>query len=302
LNSDAASGNWKDAIVRHLKGNVLDHVANNKRIDFRYLLPSLNDKKVLDVGAMWGGITIPISRYAKEVYAVDTTYETLKFLAIRAAQEGRDNINAALASAHKLPFGDGYFDVVLMIGVLEWLGSSYDFVVSEDYGKTGRRKLPKSPDPASMQLKALSETLRVLKPGGIALIAIENRLFYKHFFGYPDAHTAVPFSSILPRSLANLYMRLLKNKNYEEYTYSYNGYVKILEKVGFKKLSFYAAMPSYRELEVLIPLDDARHIRYYYENYGLRDVRGIKKLIPEAIAKLNMMKHFVPSFLIFAEK
>lgn len=302
LNIEAEGSNWKAALARHLKGNVLHHVSDDRRIDFRYLLPSLSDKKVLDIGSMWGGITIPLSAYAKEVCAVDTTYETLKFLSIRAKQEARDNINTALASAYKLPFCDSYFDIALMIGVLEWLGSSYNFVISEDYGKAARQRPERSPDPESLQLKALYEMNRALKPGGTALIAIENRFFYKHFFGYPDSHTAVPFSSVLPRPLANLYMKLLKNRNYEEYTYSYNGYAKILRKAGFSKTTFYAAMPSYRELDVLIPLDEDRFIRYYYENYGLKDVTGIKRLVPEVIVKMNLMKYFVPSFLIFAEK
>lgn len=302
LNRDAMKGSWQEAVEKHINGNVVDHVSDNKRVDFRYILPSLKDKKVLDIGAMWGGIAMPLSRYCAELHAIDTTFETLQFLSIRANQEGSDNVRVALASARRLPFGDGYFDVVLLIGVLEWLGSDYDFVVSEHYGKPRHDRLSKKGNPSALQKEALKEACRVLKPGGTMLIAIENRFFYKHFFGAPDPHTAAPFSSILPRPMADIYMRLRGRQDYSEYTYSYKGYEKILKGTGFGNLSFYAALPSYRELEVIIPLDKDRSIEYYYEKYALKDVSGLRRLIPRIILKLNVMKHFVPSFLITAEK
>ncbi|MFH1593988.1 MAG: class I SAM-dependent methyltransferase [Candidatus Omnitrophota bacterium] len=302
LNADAISGNWKDAVRRHLKGNVIDHVGSEKRIDFRYILPCLKDKKVLDIGSMWGGVAAPLSRYAKEVYAMDTTYETLQFLSVRTKQDKIDNMKIALGSAHKLPFSDNSFDIVLLIGVLEWLGSDSDFVLTEHYGKARETKPPRPDSPTSLQMKALSEIHRVLKEGGTALIAIENRYFYKHFFGFPDPHTAMSFSSIMPRWMADIYMRITKNQDYSEYTHSYNGYKKILKRVGFKSSSFYAASPSYRELDVIIPLDSDRQIKYYYGHYGLRGARGIKRLIPLALTRFNLMKHFVPSYLITVEK
>ena len=302
LNDDAEKGSWKEAVSRHINDNVAGHISDQRRIDFRCILPSLKAKKVLDIGAMWGGIAIPLSKYSGELYAVDTTFETLRFLSIRAKQENADNVKVALASAHRLPFSNGYFDQALMIGVLEWLGSDYDFIVSEHYGKPRRGRQPKRGNPQALQLKALTEACRVLKPGGGLLVAIENRFFYKHFFGAPDPHTAVPFSSLLPRPLADMYMRLLKNQRYSEFTYSLNGYKKLLTKAGFGKLSFYAALPSYRELEVILPLNEEKYAKYYYENFSLKDTSGIRRIIPELIIKLNLMKYFVPSFLITAEK
>lgn len=302
LNRDAERTGWKEAVSERISGNVAGHISDERRIDFRYALPSLEGKRVLDIGAMWGGIAIPLSRYSGELHAIDTTFETLRFLSIRAKQEGAGNLKIALASAHKLPFSDGYFDAALMIGVLEWFGSGHDFVVSEHYGKTMSGLPCRKKNPAALQLKALSEAHRVLSPGGALLLAIENRFFYKHFFGAPDPHTALPFSSILPRPIANIAMRLLRNQNYTEYTYSYGGYKKLLTMAGFEKLTFYAALPSYRELEVIIPLKENRYAKYYYENIGLRDITGIRRFIPEAIIKLNLMKYFVPSFIITAEK
>ncbi len=302
LNIDAHSNGWKDAIKKNISGNVLDHISARNRVDFRFVLPDLKDKLVLDVGSMWGGISVPISDYAKEVYSVDTTFETLELLKIRAEQENVNNLNIALSSARNLPFSDNYFDVVLLIGVLEWLGADYDFVASEHYGKRSKDRAVAIKKPTELQLEALSEIQRVLKPGGKVLIAIENRYFYKYFFGYPDPHTAVPFSSILPRFLANKYMNLFKNKNYQEYTYSIFGYKKLLKKSNFKKFDFYASSPSYREPEVILPLNNPRYIRYFYENFGLRDLKGIKKFIPWILIKLNLMKYLVHSYLIVAEK
>jgi SAM-dependent methyltransferase len=190
---------------------------------------------------------------------------------------------------------------VLLVGVLEWLGADYDFVVSRDYGRKGFLASPES-SPAFLQLTALKEIRRVLRPRGLLFIAIENRFFYKHFWGSPDPHTAMPFSSLLPRPLANIYMRLLKKRDYTEYTYSYWGYNRILKKAGFGSADFYAVMPSYREPEVIIPLASSRLIRYFYQNYALKKLKGLKRLIPEAILRLNLMKYFVPSFFVLAGK
>ena len=77
---------------------------------------------------------------------------------------------------------------------------------------------------------------------------------------------------------------------------------RMLKKTGFKRVSFYAAIPSYRELEAIIPVDTEKEIKNYYRNYGLNGLRGIKKLIPQLILKLGVMRYFVPSFLILAEK
>lgn len=302
LNNDAKEGYWADALRKHIRSNTLNYIFDDSRMELRRALPDLCQMKVLDVGSMWGDISIPISRYAQEVYAVDTTYETLELLAIRARQEHINNLKIALASAHKLPFNDNYFDVVLLIGVLEWLGSDYDFVVSEDYGARRDRLSPLYSNPTLLQREALSQAYRTLKPGGNLLIGIENRFFYKYFFGSPEAHTLAPFLSVLPRPIADMYLRLSKNKRYTEYTYSYFEYKNMLKKIGFKKHSFYAAIPSYREIDAVIPLDGERQIREYYRDYCLSNLKGAERLILQMILNLGVMRYLVPSFLILAEK
>lgn len=64
------------------------------------------------------------------------------------------------ATAERLPFPDGHFDVVLSMAVLEHVG-----------------------DPAA----ALDETLRVLRPGGLALMHVPN---YDSFW---EGHYAIPW-------------------------------------------------------------------------------------------------------------
>lgn len=302
LNRDAEKTYWRDAVKEHISGNVAEHIWAENRIDFRYILPNLKDKNILDIGSMWGGITIPLSRYCREIFAIDPTFETVHFLDIRREQDNINNINIALSSAYRLPFANNYFDIVLLVGVLEWLGADYDFVVGEHYGKRKKLLSNNRKSPRTLQIQALKEIYRVLKSNGVLLIAIENRYFYKYFFGWPDAHTAVPFSSLLPRSIASVYMRLLKGRDYREYTYSYLEHKRTLKELGFNSVSFYTAMPSYREPEVIVPIDDNKYIKFYYENYGLRGLKALKRSIPQFILRVNLMKHFVPSFLILAEK
>lgn len=105
--------------------------------------------KVLEVGCGSGAFTTFAARVVGEkgkIYALDIQPEMLNQLQRKLSKpENQDikNIELVSASAYKLPFENDFFDLVYMITVL-----------------------PEIPD----QNRALQETKRVLKPGGILAV------------------------------------------------------------------------------------------------------------------------------------
>lgn len=92
---------------------------------------------ILDVGCGVGSMCSFLRTYG-EVYGVDSSPEALQYAASRGYR------STALASGTKLPYSDGFFDVVVAIDVIEHVENEQSFI---------------------------EELHRVLKPGGIAFIA-----------------------------------------------------------------------------------------------------------------------------------
>lgn len=105
----------------------------------KQLLNKVNPKKVLDIGCGTGEtLTFVRSLYPKaDLFGIDTSDVAIKF----AKKRGHRNI--VKATALKLPFPDNTFDTVLFLDVLEHIKSD---------------------------AQALSESKRVLKPGGTIII------------------------------------------------------------------------------------------------------------------------------------
>jgi 2-polyprenyl-3-methyl-5-hydroxy-6-metoxy-1,4-benzoquinol methylase len=287
----AQKGHWRDAletIPEAKKSEIIAYASDETRGWWRYLLPDMTHGKVLDVGAGLGAITFSLAKTGYEVVTVDSVMERSLFIKIRADQDKIHNIQVACASALELPFSANSFDMVIMNGVLEWLGLS-----------------DASHSPEKLQKKALDNIFNLLKPRGILYLAIENRISAIYFLGFKDPHSGLRFTTIMPRKIADWYARLKHRGGYRTYIYSKFGYEKMLRGAGFNEVRFFLPLPSYRNFGVIFPLGERRIAKYclshIWNKRHLRSLRLIRPLLRVFPAGF-FLDYFAPDYCIIAIK
>lgn len=201
----------------------------------RLLLPANPSAKVLDLGCGIGPLSINFARYVNEVFALDCGLAQLQLLRLRAEQARIANLRLVCAGDRQhLPFPAGTFDVVLLNGILEWVGT-----------RGGG-------NPRQRQRNFLAEVHRVLKSGGEVYIGIENRFAFTYLLGRADEHTNLRFVTLLPRKIANLLSVMKSGQPYRVYTYTRWGYRKLLREAGFRGTHFYLPRSNYREMNQIV--------------------------------------------------
>jgi len=285
------------------------YLLSSARID--WLFHCLNPEythSCLDVGSGWGSLTFPLAKIFEEVWSLEAIRERIEFQLVRKNEDKVYNVNLVRADMLNLPFPDDYFDLVILNGVLEWAGLC-DF----------------AENPRTVQMKLLKEVKRVLKTGGCLYIGIENRFGFKLFGGAID-HSGLPFTSILPRKLADIAVRFFRKaagsyeqkermeekwKDYRTYTYSFIGYEKMLKEAGFYNLELYWSFPSYNYPKYAGKLQDNQSFPFFLKHLheiAWADTSRFRKFILDFALTLpssliaSMWNIFSPSFLIFAYK
>lgn len=261
-----------------------DYTLEENRADWRF--PVMLDKRsaVLDIGAGMGRISIPLARVAGRVVAADLSFARLQYLKTRAELEGLSNIEPVLSDLYDLPFGENTFDLVVMNGVLEWVGKTERFA-----------------HPRLAQLEALRRCKKLLKPGGVLYIGIENRFALSYLRGID--HSGLRYTSYMPRFLADAYSRLRGRGRYDTYTYNRGGYARLLREAGFAESSFYLIYPGYNLPRIQIPYENLGALRYVIQ--VLMPGGGWKRAAVRLLAGtplLRLYRALFFSYTIFARK
>ena len=163
----------------------------------------VKDKKILDVGFGSGGIVIAFSQAGGVLSGVEVDTE-LGDIARKNLEANNVSADLRIYNGTDFPFPDNTFDHVVSFSVMEHV---------------------------SYPEKVISEMLRVLKPSGRILLTLPNKYYPK------ETHSLVYFVSYMPRSLANLYLRILKRSPLEHdnlHFYSYFDIMRFLKNSKYK--------------------------------------------------------------------
>jgi SAM-dependent methyltransferase len=286
VNRRAAAGCWKSALLDFDDPAVrkaVDMILNLERANWSFLVRLPRNSRVLDVGAGMGTTTHSLSRYYRDVVALEPVAERVEFMRHRFLQEHLENVSVVRGSIWCLPFGPETFDLIAMNGVLEWVAES------------------RGGDPGQVQTEALERIYRLLRPGGYAYIGIENRMSPLYFAGARDPHCGLPYVTVLPRPLAQWYARRRGQNGYRNYLYSSRGYRRLLRKAGFRAVEIYLASPSYNHPRVFVPLK-RRITSFYLRHLGGDPGSRLLGAVRRFLRLSGLLDTFEYSFAIIARK
>lgn len=253
----AARTSWREAIEYLYQPNpgLHQYIADGGRARWRLVMDIDENSRVLDLGAGYGSLSIPMAKVAGQVVAVDSVPQRNKFLQIRAAQEGLDNVVVVNGDVIRPPLAPGQFDIVILNGMLEWVA------VAETEGT-----------PYDVQLRFLRKVHSLLREGGKVYIGIENRFGLWAWMGGRD-HSGLKYTSIMPKFVANWVVRAkakresfrtdLSKDSYRTYIYSSYGFRKLLRKAGFVDIEIYTPYPTYNCVNCFLSIDDPTPYRYF---------------------------------------
>jgi len=280
---------WRFAIDNYsnkIGKYTYNYIVDESRADWLIYLPTLKNSIVLDIGSGWGNIAIMLAKRCEKYYCCDANVYNLRLLNSRLRDNNINNTELFQYDANdilKLPFNDKSVDVVILNGVLEWMGNI-------------EHKL----SPRQIQIMALKEINRVLKKDGIVFIGIENRYAMGHLLG-ARPHGEIPFIGLLPRFLSNIITKLKTGKRHGTYIYSVAGYRKLLHRANFKMQTAFLAFPDYRFPNTIVPLKPKWMKRFWVKNINTNNSKKIR------LAKTFGLKYFpfhwfANSFLIIGNK
>ncbi len=154
-----------------------------------------NKRKILDIGCGNARNLIPFAKLNFQCYGLDFSENMLKKAKILSNQN-KVKINLKKSDIIKIPYKNNFFNYCLHTASLHHLNTK------------------------EKQLKSLQETFRVLKPNGLVLLTVWNKLQLKFLFKPKD--TLISWK--------------IKNKAYQRYyhLFTYFELKKLIKKTNFK--------------------------------------------------------------------
>lgn len=209
----------------------------------------------MDVGAGYGANTVFLAERFEAVIATDVVAERLAFIGRRCQARGLTNVLLVRADFGSVPVRPAAADLVVCNGVMEWVGAM------DDRG-----------DPQARQAALLRALALCLKPKGRLYIGIENRFGLPMWRGAPD-HSGLPFTSLLPRPLANSVVHVAsalrarkahvgdytRQRGYRTYTHSPSAWRNLLASTGLPHVRFFGA-DDYNRTRFAFPVGQARAV------------------------------------------
>ena len=235
--------------------------------------------EVLELGCGCGAISRYLAEQGLQVDAIEGSSRRASIAFARCRD--LDNINITNSNFNHLQLPEQAYDAVFLIGVLEY----------------AKRFCPDAIDDRAAVIEILAAAQTSLKPGGVIVTAIENRLGLKYLMGATEDHYGLPYIGIhrYPESAG---IR----------TYDHVEWCSILEDSGLNSNIFLAPFPDYKIPSVVLHeefLKDAgaaSHLRGAVSRDYLRalDSNFDEYLFWQAAQQNGSLLEFSNSFLIVA--
>ncbi|MCC7077591.1 MAG: class I SAM-dependent methyltransferase [Acidimicrobiia bacterium] len=208
------------------------------RADWRVPLGVPHGGRALDYGCGLGAVSMCLAPHYATVCAADPTPERAALLSLRAKAAKRENVTAVGADIDTLPYPKRSFDLVVVMGVLEWTPLSFPEL-----------------SPRDAELRQLRRLAEFLAPGGTLVLGIENRVGVRYFMGSREEHIDLPFVTLMPRRLADVYARSRGKGSYRNWTYSPRGTAALLAEAGLEAPEVYGAYFHYSFPDLVYPMN-----------------------------------------------
>lgn len=254
---------WRKAVQNETPPALQQYITEPERAAFQHILPLAEDSLILDLGAGLGGIAAELAKKFR-VVALEGVAERAQFIAIRAQQDGlARNLATINGAIHQVRFAPAQFDAAVVNGVLEWVGL-FDLSLPVEEAQT----------------RFMDSLRRLLKPGGLIYVGIENRIGWTQLRGGSD-HSGLKYTSLVPRFLADWACRRARryrsdhNVGYRTYTYTYWGYRKLFRRAGLRIHSTHISPLGYNCPTELVALQNCA-IRHYVRSRR-HPAHGLKK-------------------------
>jgi len=286
---------WRDAVARRYAPShpwLHQIVTAPSRDLFFRLFPPPDGSRVLDIGAGWGQISLPLARTC-DVTAIEPTPERLAFIRAAAAQEDViRRLHFVQADFFDVEFLTR-FDLVPCIGVLEWVPKFH------------------AGDPREVQIDFLRRVRALLAPGGRLVVGIENRLGLKYLLGAPDDHLGLPNIAVYDAGLADRKWQAHAGEALRVFTFTRVELAEMLSAAGFSDHKFFAALPDYKLPQRILPLGP--EVDHFFREGGYvaeHDGSNGQPLSCQAelcshyrsLAQLGISSDFVPSFYVSCQR
>jgi 2-polyprenyl-3-methyl-5-hydroxy-6-metoxy-1,4-benzoquinol methylase len=298
LNAEVTKGMpWHEAAKHQFeKSNpwLFKIVTHESRGRFIREQPPKASELVLDIGAGWGQTALPLAKTNK-VCALEPTAERLAFIKAAAKQENVEKNLFFIGSDYMEIEFQTKFNLILSIGVLEWVAA---------FRKDG--------EPEEIQASFLAKTKMDLRTSGRLVIGIENRLGLKYLLGANDDHIGIPNVACLKKEMAKLKYKQKTKHDLRCLTHSMIEYQKMLNHAGYKRIRFYAALPDYKLPEHIFPIEGSQcGINEFFLSGGWSNEHDGTNGLPLenqeelqsmylSLAEMNLAHYFAPSFFIEA--
>ena len=226
---------------------------------------------LLEVGAGCGALTGLFCEKVSRVVAVEISPKRAEILKKRHSDH--DNLWVYVGRLQDIS-KDEKFDYITLIGVLEY-ASLFD-------------------DGEDPHLALLKNCIERLKPGGILIVAIENRIGIKYLAGAPEDHTGNLFEGIegYPSGSSP---RTFDRKELND----------LMVKAGIRKVKFFYPWPDYKMPELILSdsyLPRIGMLRSYSPNYDQPRFRLFNEgAAMDSISGNTLSAELSNSLLVFCE-